>query len=455
MYTYYISKKIVKEKNKLMNAFFHENMSSSDDIFKMIYENVSLTTKFQLLKCIDQAILKKNKKLVEFLLKEKAPCKDALIEAVSTHDLEMVDLVLKYNSEPSFVNQNQQRNAFSEACINNDLAIVKRLLSVPGIDPSLYENKDQTPLICSIVNLNYDIMCEILNFYGDDIQSHMCLLLNFAKSFFQKYTTRNRKIADNGWKIIKRLTEIKCFDINFCKNQQNHTFLYLACFENKIDVVELLLKSENINVNLYDSNSYYTPLMISLEKKNIKVAKLLINHPKTNINLRNICEESALTIAVRKEEKEIIEILIKDQRFDPIESRLILSFIYSNNDEIIDYLYSLEFLDVNETYDNTLQRTKMNALQHSVEINDIAKIEKIINHPSFNIYKSQIHQAIFISAKNNNIEVFQKLIKLINNNINIYNRKHISLISYASLNLSGEIIDEILSGSWTNSVHFE
>lgn len=65
--------------------------------------------------------------------------------------------------------------------------------------------------------------------------------------------------------------------------------------------------------------------------------------------MRNVFNETALILAVENEEKEIVDLLINDDRFVPQENLLNCAFIYSNN-EICDQLYSLSYLDVNETF---------------------------------------------------------------------------------------------------------
>ncbi|KAK8892562.1 hypothetical protein M9Y10_029795 [Tritrichomonas musculus] len=421
-----------------------------EEIFKMIYENVSLTTKFQLLKCIDQAILKKNKKLVEFLLKEKAPCKDALIEAVSTHDLEMVDLVLKYNSEPGFINHvTKDGTAFMNAIKTGDYDIAKRLLSVPGIDLSLCNIHGENCLTLAIFFGSIDIFNAILDLIGDDIVDNPWLIADAFQKLFRKMTENDPTEVE--WEMVKRLCEIKTIDPNF---RVENTFFYQACLCNKIGIVESFLKLEKIDVNKYEIFSYRTPLMAAIEKGHKEIAELLIQFPKTDINAVDLYDDSAFIIAVRKNDKDIVDLLIKSERFDPIKSNFNFAF-FNANAEIFEQLSSSKFIDVNFCYeilnhdnntllDNVVEKT---ALIHSVEINDIEKIDFIINHPTFDKYKSSIVEAIFEAVSKNNIVAFKKLIKLIDNDINIKNKKNLSLLYVAASKLSGAIIDELFNDS--------
>ena len=85
--------------------------------------------------------------------------------------------------------------------------------------------------------------------------------------------------------------------------------------------IKFLLKQKNIDVNKCDTRDFNTPLMIAIQKKNVKMAKLLIQHPKTNLNLRNLYDESAITIAISQNLKGIVDIIIKDEQLS-IEARM-------------------------------------------------------------------------------------------------------------------------------------
>lgn len=99
---------------------------------------------------------KRNKNLVEFLLKEKAIYENALLDAVSINDFEMVELILNYDSSPLFVNKNTKKGtALLFAVKNNNLKIVKRLLSTPGIDPNIYNKNNEFLIIVAISNKNF------------------------------------------------------------------------------------------------------------------------------------------------------------------------------------------------------------------------------------------------------------------------------------------------------------
>ncbi|KAK8894591.1 hypothetical protein M9Y10_023027 [Tritrichomonas musculus] len=442
---YFIDNKVLIEFEN--NPYIGSLGGISFELFENIIKSIDPKIKFLFYECVHEAILNKNKKLIEIIFEEKPPKGNELFEGVQTEDIEIVDLILKYNSEPSFVNKVTVDGTCLCLAVNlRNKEIVERLLCVPGIDLNLYDSRrNQTPLAIAVEYRDLELVDIILNYIDNSSDS---LAISSTLGYLQDdFCKANKQVSEDEWNIIERFFKAKSVDPNIFQfhefGSSTIPFLSIACFDNKIDIVELLLSLDNINVNIYDPSSYFTPLMFALDCSNIEIAKLLIKHPKTNINLRDQNDESALTIAVRNKQKEIIDLLVKDERFDPFESKLSCAFIYSCN-EIAQQLSSLSFLDVNEYYLIPGEARKINALEHSVEINDDAKIDMIINHHSFDIYKSQVNRSIFIAAKNNNINVFQKLMKLIDNDINIHQDTKENLLTYASRNLSGDIVDLII-----------
>lgn len=204
-------------------------------------------------------------------------------------------------------------------------------------------NKDQTPLICSIVNCNYDIINEILNFYGDDIQSQtlqldkaiiiilLKIISTISNNNFDNVRTKNQ-LAANEQKckllpILKRILQIKNIDLN--THASECTLLSYACESNEIDIVKMLLETDRIDVNAYSPKSGNTPLMIAIINKNSEIAELLINDKRTNINARNYNDRTALTFAVESNLENIVSLLIKNDRFNAFESCLNYAFYIS------------------------------------------------------------------------------------------------------------------------------
>lgn len=92
------------------------------------------------------------------------------------------------------------------------------------------------------------------------------------------------------------------------KNNHGYTPLMWAAFNNKIDIVELLLDhSTDININAKDTSGY-TPLMRAIFNKNIKMVELLLKHG-ADINIEDDGKQTPLQYASEKNLQEIVELL--------------------------------------------------------------------------------------------------------------------------------------------------
>lgn len=90
----------------------------------------------------------------------------------------------------------------------NNLEIVKRLLSIPGIDPSLYEPNNDTPLITAIINLNIEMINLLLDFYGPNLKSQSWQLNEATRKFLNIISTNKKeKKNSNIIKVLNRLLE--------------------------------------------------------------------------------------------------------------------------------------------------------------------------------------------------------------------------------------------------------
>ena len=162
--------KYLIDKKVLINYF---NIASSasiitlakKDIFVMIFNSSDDEVKETFLgELLDKSIENKNIEVVDFLLKRDSPYENALFKAISSHNIEIVNIVLNHNSKPAFINQlSSNGTALNVAVKLNEYDIVKRLLSVPGIDPNLYAKENITPLVSAITNFNLDIINLILD----------------------------------------------------------------------------------------------------------------------------------------------------------------------------------------------------------------------------------------------------------------------------------------------------
>lgn len=100
---------------------------------------------------LNGATASKNIHLIKYLFDQNAKSELALIEAVKTNDIKIVELVLEY-FDLKFINENtKEGTALTIAVEKSNLEIVNKLLSIEGIDPSLVDSNNQTALNIAII----------------------------------------------------------------------------------------------------------------------------------------------------------------------------------------------------------------------------------------------------------------------------------------------------------------
>jgi ankyrin repeat protein len=97
---------------------------------------------------------------------------------------------------------------------------------------------------------------------------------------------------------------------NFKINEQGSTPLMMASIQGDKEIVQVLLKNENINVNKQDYNGR-TALMNASEYGQKEVVELLLDKKDTDVNKQDEGERTALMIASENEHIEIVELLLQ------------------------------------------------------------------------------------------------------------------------------------------------
>lgn len=380
------------------------------NIFSFLINNTDPELQENYSKCIYGSIKKKNKDLTEYLCNRFGVLNDFdFTFVVRQLDLDLVNIFLKYNSQSEFINQVRNNGtALSTAVYYSCTPIVKRLLSIPGINASIPFNGYETPLSIAVKNNNLEIVDILINFYGDSIKNKTRELDEVMKIIIESYSTNkyNQKVIDLILKIehidpnyVYYKVEIPsndenssddddtdtdddtndnydyynndndCDDYDYnnecCSNddidEYNCNLLICACKNNDIDMVKMLLKLEKINVNQHSLKKGFTPLIAAIKNKSLDVAELLILYPKTNINQQDFDRNTALFYAVQNDFESIVDLLIKNEKFDQGNNRINHIFTFSHF-SVATKLTSIKMLDVNSIvyiYENTKHKRKI------------------------------------------------------------------------------------------------
>ena len=99
-------------------------------------------------------------------------------------------------------------------------------------------------------------------------------------------------------------------------------------------------------------------MIIAIQNECLDIIKLLLNHPKININKRISSEQTALITATLSNSNEIVDLIIKNEKFDPVESHLNYAF-YVSIGQVSKQLYEIEGLDVNINATNLKSQMKI------------------------------------------------------------------------------------------------
>lgn len=222
--------------------------------------------------------------MVDYLLHNDASYDNALfiISEFAHDDIEIVDIIIKNDNTPFFIDRNG--SAINIAVKSGKIKIVKRLLSIPGIDLKICVN-NETPLVSAFSSFNLDIINLFYDYYGDDIQSQTWQINEALKIVLEKISEdKQKKYESLEPDVIMKFIEKKSFDINCqvnissCANSEtinkafsfmrayteirvSSTYLHLAAQSNS-SIFQDILDQKVININETDSQGE-THLMIA------------------------------------------------------------------------------------------------------------------------------------------------------------------------------------------------
>lgn len=321
-------------------------------ILSLLIDNSSYFHKKQLIgNFIIPSIQKKNKDTIEYLLSNDAPMDDTLFEAVNTHNIEIVNIILKFNSKPFFINKiSIHGTALHLAVMNKDIDIIKLLISLPGIDVNKIDSSNRTPLQIAFDNYSYDIVRILLS---------------------------NEKV-----------------ETNILSNDYNYILISVIKQRN-IEIATLLIKHPKTNINIQNNQNPYQTALIEAVILNLDdIIDLLINDQKFDP------EESRLNYAFFISSNETSKHLINAKSLDvnyihyekipkQIENQSLNPNYLSSNQNII---------QKNEDFIVEFQTT----LSRAVKLKYNEKVNLIISHHSFDKNISYLSTGFDCSIKEEN-----------------------------------------------------
>ena len=183
------------------------------------------------------------------------------------------------------------------AALRGHVAIVRELLSKPGIDVNLAQKSGGTPLFAAAQIGHVEVVRLLMEAPG----------IKFNLGIFPEGTTplivaAVRKQAE----VVRLLLTARNFNINI-RQHDGATALFAATEHNCPEIVELLIRrGADVNLPLNDSTS---PLCYAVYYCHIEVVKFLLQASDIRVNHKSK-GQTALSYACQQGRKEVVELLL-------------------------------------------------------------------------------------------------------------------------------------------------
>ena len=185
------------------------------------------------------------------------------------------------------------------AAYHGHVAIVRELLSVPGIDVNLAQHFGGTPLYLAAQRGHATVVDLLLS--ARAINPNLAVLVG---------ATPLCVAAEKGYEaIVESLLKFPSIQVDACRDD-GVTPLLMATQKGNPGVVELLLRADaRVNVTFADATA---PLHVAVNNGNFDVAEVLLRSPEIRVNQRTETLVTALAVACRHGHKELVRLLLEN-----------------------------------------------------------------------------------------------------------------------------------------------
>jgi ankyrin repeat protein len=269
----------------------------------------------------------------------------ALMLAARLNHLEVAKQLLNDGAAINLTN-NKNETALMIASVNGNQNIVALLLESDHIDLNIqHKHSGNTALIYAVLANNEEIVSRLIkngaaiNLTNNENETALMLASehgyqNIVTLLLEHYqidldiqskpfgtTALTYAVAKNHVEIVRKLIDRKA-NVNLSNNNNNNnkdndneTALMIASKNGNQNIVALLLESDQIDLNIQSRRFGTTALTYAVAENHVEIARKLINR-KANVNLTNNDNETALMIASRNGNQNMVTLLLESDHID-------------------------------------------------------------------------------------------------------------------------------------------
>ncbi|KAH6874828.1 ankyrin repeat-containing domain protein [Coprinopsis sp. MPI-PUGE-AT-0042] len=179
------------------------------------------------------------------------------------------------------------------------LGCAKALLSLPGIDVNLCNRSSQHAFMIAASHGHIECMQLLAEVPGIDI--------NAVDMFGETSLIRAARRGQTA--IVKLCVRLPAIAIN-AADRDGRTALAHAVDEGHTEIVKELLGAQGIDVNRASFRTKETALTVAASRGQINIVKQLLDVPRININAVSKSGKTALSCALAKGHREIVDLLL-------------------------------------------------------------------------------------------------------------------------------------------------
>ncbi|KAN0068675.1 Ankyrin repeat-containing domain protein [Elaphomyces granulatus] len=213
----------------------------------------------------------------------------------------------------------QGNTPLTAACSGRNTEIISLLLTKHGIDVNEGNHDGNTPLMIAVVNNRVEGVKSLLA--RADVDPNIpnrsgCTALSHAAS--------DCPFEPGALEMSKILLERDDIDINLGRDYEGRTALSWACINGCLELVDLILKKDNVDPNVRDYTGC-TPLVEACRSTHsragvepLEISKILLERDDIDVNLgRDYKGRTALSWACINGCLELVDLILKKDNIDP------------------------------------------------------------------------------------------------------------------------------------------